>query len=264
MLHNITPVLLTYNEAPNVQRTLPRLTWAKDIVVVDSGSTDDTLTILLKFPQVRLFRRAFDTHGNQWRYAVRETAIATDWILRLDADYVLSDELISELAALDPDEAVSAYRIGFDYAIFSRRLRSSLYPPNMILLRRGHFDVRDKGHTEAWSVDGPIADLHGRVIHDDWKSTEHWVNSQIRYMKRELEESRARGTNFRAWLRLTPPLMPLGVFFYCLFGKGLIANGKAGLFYALQRSVAEAILSLMVLEQQLRSSAPPKRQQGQL
>jgi glycosyltransferase involved in cell wall biosynthesis len=264
MLHNITPVLLTYNESPNVHRSLSRLTWAKDIVVVDSGSTDDTLEILLKFPQVRLFRRAFDTHGNQWRYAVRETAIVTDWILRLDADYVLSDELIRELAALDPDGAVSAYRIGFDYAIFSRHLRSSLYPPNTILLRRDHFDVSDKGHTEAWSVDGPIAELHGRVIHDDWKPTEHWVNSQTRYMKRELEEIRARGSDFRAWLRLTPPLMPLGVFFYCLFGKGLIADGKAGLFYALQRSVAEAILSLLALEQQLRSSAPPKRQRDRV
>jgi hypothetical protein len=83
-------------------------------------------------------------------------------------------------------------------------------------------------------------------------------------MKRELEEIRARGSDFRAWLRLTPPLMPLGVFFYCLFGKGLIADGKAGLFYALQRSVAEAILSLLALEQQLRSSAPPKRQRDRV
>jgi glycosyltransferase involved in cell wall biosynthesis len=263
MLDDITPILLTYNEAPNVQRTLSRLTWAKDIVVVDSGSTDGTLEILLKFPQVRIFRRTFDTHGNQWRYAVRETAIATNWILRLDADYVLSDELISELSALDPNGTVSAYRIGFDYAIFSRHLRSSLYPANTILLRKGYFDVCDRGHTEAWSVNGPIADLHGRVIHDDWKPTEHWLNSQTRYMKRELEEIRGGGAGLRAWLRLTPPLMPLGVFFYCLFGKGLIANGKAGLFYALQRSVAEAILSLMALEQQLRSSEPARGQQEQ-
>jgi hypothetical protein len=40
---------------------------------------------------------------------------------------------------------------------------------------------------------------------------------------------------------------------YCLFGKGLIFSGRAGLFYALQRTIAEAILSLMLLERRLRS-----------
>ena len=48
--------------------------------------------------------------------------------------------------------------------------------------------------------------------------------------------------------------MPFAVFLYCLFGKGLILNGRAGLFYALQRMVAEAALSLMVLEARLRAS----------
>ena len=46
--------------------------------------------------------------------------------------------------------------------------------------------------------------------------------------------------------------MPIAVFIYCLFGKGLIVNGRAGIFYALQRMVAESILSLLVLEAKLR------------
>src|SRR5262249_33865236 len=122
MLEHITPVLLTYNEAPNIGQTLSRLTWAKDIVVVDSGSTDETLAILGEFSQVRVFRRPFDSHGNQWRYAVHETAIATPWILRMDADYQVPQGLIEELARLDANAPVSAYRIAFDYAVFSRKL----------------------------------------------------------------------------------------------------------------------------------------------
>ena len=50
-------------------------------------------------------------------------------------------------------------------------------------------------------------------------------------------------------------LMPLAVFLYCLFGKGLLFNGRAGVFYALQRMVAEAALSLIVLEEKLRNLA---------
>jgi glycosyltransferase involved in cell wall biosynthesis len=252
MLDHITPVLLTHNEEQNIGRTLSRLEWAKDIVVVDSGSTDGTLTILAAYPNVRIFKRRFDTHAKQWRYAVEETQIATDWILRLDADYQMSDALVSELAHLDPNASISAYRIGFDYAIFSQKILASLYPANTILLRKGKFCVWDKGHTEAWGVQGPIATLSGRIIHDDWKPTGQWVIGQTRYMQRELEWLRGGRTGLVRWLRLRPPLMPIAVFLYCLFGKGLILNGRAGIFYALQRVVAEAVLSLMVLEAKLR------------
>jgi hypothetical protein len=47
--------------------------------------------------------------------------------------------------------------------------------------------------------------------------------------------------------------MPISILLYCLFGKGLLLNGRAGLFYALQRVVAEATLSLLVLEMKLRN-----------
>jgi glycosyltransferase involved in cell wall biosynthesis len=255
MLDHVTPVLLTHNEIQNIARTLSHLSWAKDIVVVDSGSTDGTLAVMASHPNVRLFKRGFDSHANQWRYAVEKTQIATDWILRLDADYQVSDALVAEIAALDPNAPVSAYRVSFDYAIFSRNLLSSLYPANTVLLRKGRFSIRDKGHTEAWDVDGPVAALSATIIHDDWKTTGQWLIGQARYMQRELDYvCRDKGGLVR-WLRLRPPLMPIAIFLYCLFGKGLLFNGRAGIFYALQRMVAEAALSLMVLEEKLRDQA---------
>jgi glycosyltransferase involved in cell wall biosynthesis len=256
MLDHVTPVLLTYNEIQNISRTLSHLVWAKDIVVVDSGSTDGTLAVLASCPNVRVFERAFDTHANQWRYAVEETEIATDWILRLDADYQVSDTLVAEIQALDPNAPVCAYRISFDYAIFSHKLRSSLYPANTVLLRKGSFTVRDKGHTEAWDVSGPIATLDAVIVHDDWKPTDHWLTGQARYMRRELDYLHMDKGGLVDWLRLRPPFMPIAVFLYCLFGKGLLFNGRAGMFYALQRMLAEATLSLMVLEGKLRNEFP--------
>jgi glycosyltransferase involved in cell wall biosynthesis len=252
MLDQVTPVLLTYNEIQNISRTLSHLVWAKDIVVVDSGSTDGTLAVLASCPNVRVFERTFDTHANQWRYAVEETEIDTDWILRLDADYQVSDALVAEIQALDPSAPVSAYRISFDYAVFSHKLRSSLYPANTVLLRKGSFAVRDKGHTEAWDVHGRIATLGAVIIHDDWKPTDRWLIAQARYMRREMDYLLTEKGGLLHWLRLTPPLMPIAAFIYCLLGRGLLLNGRAGIFYALQRMVAEAVLSLMLLEQKLR------------
>src|SRR5262245_14567892 len=169
MLDQITPVLLTYNEEQNISRTLSHLAWAKDIVVVDSGSTDGTLPALTHFPNVRVFSRRFDSHGQQWRYATEETNIRTNWLLRLDADYQVRDALIAELSQLDPNSAVSSYRVRCYHAVFARKLRSSLYPPKPILFRKGCFSVWDKGHTEAWDVKGPIDTLSATIVHDDWK-----------------------------------------------------------------------------------------------
>src|SRR5215218_8013153 len=107
MLDQITPLVLTYNEAPNIARTLAALSWAKDIVVVDSFSDDNTVEIAKSFPHVRVFQRAFDCHRNQWEFGLKETGISTAWVLALDADYVISDDLVNELADLKPDAQTS-------------------------------------------------------------------------------------------------------------------------------------------------------------
>ena len=254
VLAEITPVILTYNEAANIGRSLECLTWAREAVIVDSGSTDDTLAIAGRFPNARVVHHAFDSHSRQWRFATAETGVTSSWILRLDADYMMVPALRDEIAALKPDAATAAYQIAFTYCIEGRPLRASLYPPQPVLFRRGREAFAEDGHTEKLCIDGPVVPLRHRLLHDDRKPLEHWLQSQSRYQMAEAEKLATRPWAELSWpdrLRCTRVLGPIAVAIHCLFVKGLILDGTAGLSYTAQRMTADMILSLYLLRRDL-------------
>jgi glycosyltransferase involved in cell wall biosynthesis len=258
VLADITPVILTYNEAANIGRSLERLIWAREVVVVDSGSTDDTLAIAGGFANTRVVQRPFDTHAQQWRFATAETGITSAWILRLDADYMLEPALREEIAALEPEAGTAAYRIAFTYCMDGKPLRASLYPALPVLFRRGRGSFVQDGHTEKLRIDGPVVALTHRLLHDDRKSLERWLQSQSRYQVAEAEKLASRPWSELSWadrLRCTRVLGPLAVAVHCLFVKGLIFDGTAGLFYTAQRMTADMILSMHLLRRDLGRTA---------
>ena len=249
MLAQITPLILTYNEAPNLERTLTSLAWAREIVVVDSFSDDATLAIAAQFPQVRIAQRKFDTHEQQWNYGLRETGITTAWVLALDADYQLTPELIAELQTLSPAASIGGYRTHFRYCVNGKPLHGSAYPPVTVLYRRTQAVYRQDGHTQRIVISGTIHDLRGYIRHDDRKPLSRWLRSQGVYAQQEatkLAEATALGVNDR--IRKMRVAAPFLVFFYCLFVQGNILDGRAGLFYAFQRLLAETLLALNLLE----------------
>ncbi len=251
MLEDITPLILTFNEAPNIERTISKLSWARDIVIVDSFSSDETLEIAMKSPRVRLFQRKFDTHANQWNFGLTETGISTEWVLAFDADYVLSDELAEELKHLDSGKNINGYRAYFRYCVNGKPLRGSVYPPVTVLYRHDKAAYKQDGHTQRIYVDGAIADLRSPVFHDDRKPLGHWLQSQKKYMRLESEKLLSSGFAQLSWpdrLRRLYVIAPIAIFVYCLFVKGTLLDGKAGIYYAFQRMLAEIVLSINLLQ----------------
>lgn len=252
MLNTITPLLITYNEAPNIARTLAKLTWAREVVIVDSLSTDRTREMAAAaHPGLRWFERPFTTHTDQWNFALNETGITSDWVLALDADYVLSDGFVDELKALQGDASVAGFASSFIYCINGQALRGTVYPPVTVLYRRtaAHYVV--DGHSQRVKVDGQVRPLTNRIFHDDRKPLSHWLGSQMKYMRLEADKLRATPLEslsvvdrVRRMIVVAPPAM----FLYCLIAKGGMFDGRAGLFYALQRATAELILSLHLLD----------------
>jgi hypothetical protein len=122
----------------------------------------------------------------------------------------------------------------------------------------------DEGHTQQLRIKGKLAKFKGKVWHDDRKPLSRWFQSQDRYSEIEatylLEEGarmKERGggeqlsriDRWRMKIVVVPILMP----FYLLLVRGLIFDGWNGWFYVYQRTVAEMMLSLRLLEARLRS-----------
>ena len=254
MFDQITPLILTDNEAPNIGRTLAELSWAGDIVVVDSFSDDETLEICSRFPRVRVYQRAFDSHENQWNFALKETGIESEWVLALDADYVLSKEFLTELTTLRASPDIKGYRAKFIYCINGQRLTSGIYPPVTVLYRRDNaFYVQD-GHTHKLRLDGGIETMCSPILHDDRKPLNRWLQAQSRYTKLEADKLLSSDPESLSWTDLVRRLRivaPPAMFLYCLILRGGVLDGWAGFYYAFQRGLAELMLSLYLIDHDL-------------
>ncbi|MGH6923663.1 MAG: glycosyltransferase family 2 protein [Propylenella sp.] len=257
MLRDITPLIITHDEIANIGRTLEKLEWAERIVVIDSGSTDGTLEVVARNTKVEIFSRPFDTFANQCNFGLAQ--IATEWVLSLDADYVLSDALVAELSLLRPDANMSGYRIDFVYCVFGRRLSGSLYPPHVALFRKERGAYRDEGHGHRVVVDGDLGRLRGVIFHDDRKPLSRWMAAQRSYAVREADyllSARREELKFTDRMRLTGWAAVLAVLPYLYLVKWCWRDGRAGWRYALERLFAEAAIALEVQDRRDRRSLP--------
>jgi glycosyltransferase involved in cell wall biosynthesis len=248
MLDQITPVILTKDEESNIGRTLQQLTWASEVVVIDSGSTDKTVAVARLFPNVRLEHRDIDTLAGQSNFGMD---LATrPWVLLLDADYFLPEEFIEELRVLAPPPAMAAYRAAFRYAVGGKPLRASLYPARIVLLRRARARVWQDGHAHRVLADGDVGVLRTSIIHDDRKSFARFIERQKKYMRQEAEKLRTadpRTLPLSGRIRKLVVVAPFAVLIHTLLVKGVIFDGRAGLRYTLERLIAECMLSAELL-----------------
>jgi glycosyltransferase involved in cell wall biosynthesis len=241
MLDDVTPLIITYNEAPNIARSLAKLAWAKRIVVIDSGSTDETLAIIGSYSQAEVIQHPFVDFASQCNFGL--TQVRSNWILSLDADYELSDALLIEMTNIVPVEKVAGYRVPFIYRIYGRPLRGTLYPARVVLYRKSQAIYRNEGHGHRVAIEGEVRPLQGVIYHDDRKPVVRWFASQQRYAAQEAEHlltSPRRDLTRTDRIRLAAWPAPILALVYTLLIKRCILDGWTGWYYALQDAPSAA------------------------
>ncbi len=246
-LDDITPMILTFNEDCNLRDTLSRLTWARQILIVDSFSTDKTLEIAGQFPQVKVLQRKFDHFAEQCNFGL--TQVKTPWVLSLDADYKCSEAFSDEIKNLDG--TLAGYQARFLYGIYGKPLRAALYPPRIVLYSPTNARYHRDGHSHRVTIEGSIGWIAVPILHDDWKPLTQWFATQIRYAAIEAEQlvaAKDSTLDLKHWLRKRILFTPILTAVYCLFFQRLILDGWRGMFYVLQRVSAEICLSLVLID----------------
>lgn len=254
-LEQVTPLLITFNEEANIGRTLAGLSWARRIVVIDSGSTDGTLPILRRQPAVEVVQRPFDSFADQCNHGL--SLIATPWCLSLDADHVVPQAFVEEMAQLlhARGEELDAVLTPFRYLVHGRALRGTLLPPRFNLVRIGGGQYVNDGHAHRFLPSGRTATLRSAIDHDDRKPLSRWLAAQAGYVMQEcdkLQRTPLQQLSRADRLRRLHVIAPFAVPLICLVWHRGILDGWRGWYYAFQRMVAELLLSLMLWDRATR------------
>jgi glycosyltransferase involved in cell wall biosynthesis len=184
----VSVLILTLNEAGNIQRCMDSVRWSDDIVVLDSFSIDDTVE-QAQSAGARSYQRTFDDFARQRNYALDHIAFTHEWILHLDADEVVTAELRDEIAMAIADARFCAYRLASKLMFLGRWLRfSGMYPSYQVRLgRKGALRFEQVGHGQRESPGtGRIGTLENACLHFGFsKGLADWIERHNRYSTAE-------------------------------------------------------------------------------
>jgi glycosyltransferase involved in cell wall biosynthesis len=191
----VSVMIFTLNEEIHLPHCLNSLKWCDDIIVIDSFSTDRTEEIC-RSAGVRFFQNKFEGFGKQRNWALENTSPKYDWILVLDADERVPDELAREMAevAREEPQGVGAFRVRRRFYMWGRWLKySSLYPTWVVrFIHKDRVRYINRGHAETQEVKGEIRELKNDLIDENMKGIDEWFERQNRYAAKDAEYEMAQ------------------------------------------------------------------------
>jgi len=268
----VSVLVFTLDEEINLPYCLGSLQWCDDIIIVDSGSQDETVKIA-EAAGARVFYRAFDGFGSQRNWAIENTQPRYDWLFILDADERFCKKLADEVNALaaQADSSIGAARVRRRFHMWGKWLRhSSMYPTWVVrLVHKDRITYVNRGHGETQDVLGRIAALENDLIDENHRGLNHWYARQQRYALKDAEyelENASSGLSAGDLVARDPlvrkmalkrlswrlPFRPVIYFVYSYLLRGGFLDGIAGYRFCVMRSQYQAMVvkSKTTLQQQ--------------
>lgn len=192
-MSEITAVVLTFNEEIHLERCLQSIgLLTNKIVVVDSFSTDSTVEICKKFNVTLLQKTWENNHAKQFNWALSQLPDNTQWVLRVDADEVLTDELVEEIKSRLPSMQDGVNGVNFIRKItFQRKLICYGGVGNNIvtrLFRYGYGQSQSHWMDEHIGIKGDVVSFSGSMIDDNLNTLTWWTAKHNNYASREALE----------------------------------------------------------------------------
>ena len=172
---DLSVIILTYNEELHIRRCLENVRLiARDVYIIDSFSTDQTLSIAREFPNVHILQNKWENnYAKQFNWGLKNAHIQTKWILRLDADEYLLPELIQELQdklPVLPDD-VNGIIFNRRHIFMGKWMKRGIYPVKLLRVFRA-----GKGMCEQRLMDEHIQLTDGRIIEFEHDFCDHNLN----------------------------------------------------------------------------------------
>lgn len=162
----VSAVIITFNEARIIAKTLSKLWWCDEIIIIDSGSTDTTIDICRE-AGCAVYHRPFNGFGPQKKYGVSKAK--NDWILCIDADEILTDELIAELTdeLCKSEMNVAGYAISRNLVFMNQVFQFGKEANDRIvrLFNRTKGNWDDAAVHETVQLNGPVKKLKNKILH---------------------------------------------------------------------------------------------------
>jgi glycosyltransferase involved in cell wall biosynthesis len=231
--------IITLNEEANLPRTLASVVWADEIVIVDSGSTDETRAIAQSYG-VRFIAEAWRGFAAQKNFAM--SLCTSDWVLSLDADEAVSPELAASLQKIIAAPPLrTAYALPRRNFFLGRWIRHGGYYPDakLRLFPRGQGAFQETPVHETAMFTGRVETLDGDLLHDAYPTLADYLDHMQRYSTLGAEIAVARRRTGRGLLSFLNGVLlnPLATFAYNYVLRAGFLDGREGLLLHLYHSV---------------------------